>query len=115
MVEITERLWDYDAVEPGQAAQPTQVTITAEQIAEYADIAQNPDPRYHLGNGSDEYGGEAGAHAHHGRVLRSSAAARKSPRTTGLWPWSIPRPPAARLPSPSARPAGSAPPSRATP
>ena len=57
MVEITERLWDYDAVEPGQAAQPTTVTITAEQIAEYADIAQNPDPRYLLGNGSDEYGG----------------------------------------------------------
>ena len=59
MVEIRERLWDYDAVEPGQAAQPTVVTITAEQIAEYADIAQNPDPRYHLGNGSDEYGGAA--------------------------------------------------------
>ena len=57
MVEITERLWDYDAVEPGQAAQPTVVTITAEQIAEYAEIAQNPDPRYRLGNGSDEYGG----------------------------------------------------------
>ena len=57
MVEITERLWDYDAVEPGQAAQPTVVTITPEQIAEYADIAQNPDPRFHLGNGSDEYGG----------------------------------------------------------
>ena len=59
MVEITERLWDYDAVQPGQAAQPTVVTITPEQIAEYADIAQNPDSRYHLGNGSDEYGGAA--------------------------------------------------------
>ena len=59
MVEITERLWDYDAVEPGQAARPTQVTITGEQIAEYADIAQNPDPRYHIGSGSDEYGGVA--------------------------------------------------------
>ena len=57
MVEITERLWDYDAVAPGQAAQPTLVTITPEQIADYADIAQNPDPRYYLGNGSAEYGG----------------------------------------------------------
>ena len=57
MVEITERLWDFDAVEPGQAALATVVTITAEQIAEYADIAQNPDVRYLLGNGSDEYGG----------------------------------------------------------
>ncbi|MDE2779185.1 MAG: MaoC family dehydratase [Chloroflexota bacterium] len=57
MVETTERLWEYDVVEPGQAARPTVVTITAEQIAEYADIAQNPDPRYRLGNGSDEYGG----------------------------------------------------------
>jgi acyl dehydratase len=59
MVETTERLWDYDAVEPGQAAQPTVVTITAEQIAEYADIAQNPDTRYHLGSGSNEYDGAA--------------------------------------------------------
>ena len=59
MVEITERLWDFDAVAPGQAAQPTVVTITPEQIAEYADIAQNPDARYRLGSGSDEYGGAA--------------------------------------------------------
>ena len=57
MTSITERLWEFDVVEPGQAAQPTLVTITAEQIAEYADIAQNPDPRYRLGNGSEEYGG----------------------------------------------------------
>ncbi len=56
MVEITERLWDFEAVEPGQAAPPTVVTITAEQIAEYARIAQNPDPRYAVGGG-DEYGG----------------------------------------------------------
>ena len=56
MAAITERLWDYDAVQPGQAAQPTVVTITPEQIAEYADIAQNPDSRYRLGNGSAEYG-----------------------------------------------------------
>ena len=56
MTSITERLWDYDAVESGQAAKPTSVTITAELIAEYADIAQNPDPRYRLGNGSNEYG-----------------------------------------------------------
>ena len=59
MAAITERLWEYDAVEPGQAAPPTVVTITAEQIAEYADIAQNPDGRYRPGGGSDEYGGAA--------------------------------------------------------
>ena len=57
MVEITERLWDFDAVEPGQAAPPTVVTITPEQIAEYASIAQNPDARYRLGGSSEEYGG----------------------------------------------------------
>ena len=57
MVEITERLWDFEAVEPGQAAPPTRVIITAEQIAEYARIAQNPDPRYAVGGGSAEYGG----------------------------------------------------------
>ena len=59
MVEITERLWDFDAVAPGQAAPPTVVAITPEQIAEYASIAQNPDSRYRVGNGSDEYGGVA--------------------------------------------------------
>ncbi len=57
MVETTERLWVYDAVTPGQAAPPTVVTVTPELIAEYASIAQNPDPRFRMGSGSDEYGG----------------------------------------------------------
>ncbi len=59
MPNQAERLWDFDAVTPGQAAPPTVVTITPEQIAEYADIAQNPDARYRVGNGSAEYGGGA--------------------------------------------------------
>ena len=42
----TERLWTYDAVRLGQAGGETQVTLTAEDIAEYAACAQNPDPRY---------------------------------------------------------------------
>ena len=42
----TERLWTYDAVRVGQAGNPTQVTLSAEDIAEYAAGAQNPDPRY---------------------------------------------------------------------
>lgn len=54
---MTENLWDFDAVTPGQAGPPTVVTITPQQIAEYADIAQNPDARYQLGGGSPEYGG----------------------------------------------------------
>ena len=41
-----ERLWTYDAVRVGQAGPPTQVTLSAEHIAEYAACAQNPDPRY---------------------------------------------------------------------
>ena len=41
-----ERLWTYDAVRVGQASPPTQVTLLAEHIAEYAACAQNPDPRY---------------------------------------------------------------------
>ncbi len=57
MTEMQERLWDYDRVQPGQAAPPTVVTITPEQIAEYASIAQNPDARYRVGQGSAEYGG----------------------------------------------------------
>ena len=54
---MTENLWDFDAVAPGQAGPPTVVTLTPQQIAEYADIAQNPDARYQLGGGSSEYGG----------------------------------------------------------
>ncbi len=41
-----ERLWTYDAVRVRQAGAETQVTLTAEDIAEYAACAQNPDPRY---------------------------------------------------------------------
>ena len=42
----TERLWTYDAVRVGQAGPETRVTLTAEDIAEYAACSQNPDPRY---------------------------------------------------------------------
>ena len=42
MLDQQEKLWDYDAVEPGQAGQPTVVAITAENIAEYARLSQNP-------------------------------------------------------------------------
>ena len=40
----TERLWTYDAVRVGQAGGSTQVTLSAENIAEYAACAQNPRP-----------------------------------------------------------------------
>lgn len=43
---MTENLWEYAAVQPGQAGPPTVVTLTPQNIAEYAAIAQNPDPRY---------------------------------------------------------------------
>ena len=42
----TERLWTYDAVRVRQAGAETQVTLTGEDIAEYAACAQNPDARY---------------------------------------------------------------------
>ena len=42
----TENLWTYDAVRVGQSGPTTQVTLSAEHIAEYAACAQNPDPRY---------------------------------------------------------------------
>ena len=41
-----ERLWTYDAVRVGQAGAETRVTLSAEDIAEYAACAQNPDPKY---------------------------------------------------------------------
>ena len=46
MTELQEKLWEYDAVEPGQAGTPTVVQITAENIAEYARLSQNPNPAY---------------------------------------------------------------------
>ena len=42
----TERLWTYDAVRVRQAGAETRVTLTGEDIAEYAACAQNPDARY---------------------------------------------------------------------
>jgi len=42
MLEQQERLWDYDAVEPGQAGPPTVVAITRGNVAEYARLSQNP-------------------------------------------------------------------------
>lgn len=58
MPEPQEKLWDYEAVEPGQDGVPTQVTLTREHIAAYARVAQNPDPQYASSGGSAEYGGE---------------------------------------------------------
>jgi acyl dehydratase len=57
MSEVKEKLWEYEAVEAGQEGPATVVTLTPEHIAEYARIAQNPDPRYDVSGGSGEYGG----------------------------------------------------------
>jgi acyl dehydratase len=57
MLDLQERLWDYDAVEPGQEGHPTVVSLTSEQIAAYALVGQNQDPRFRLAGTSPEYGG----------------------------------------------------------
>ncbi len=49
MLEQQEKLWDFDAVVPGQAGGVTVVGITAQNIAEYAHLSQNADPRYQEG------------------------------------------------------------------
>ncbi len=59
MLDQQEKLWTYEAVEPGQQGLPTRVGITAENIAEYASVAQNPDPRYRQAGSDQEYAGEA--------------------------------------------------------
>ena len=46
MVEQAERLWTFEAVEPGQQGTETVVAITPENIARYAEVALNDDPRY---------------------------------------------------------------------
>ena len=47
MVEQAERLWTFDAVEPGQYGAETVVEITPENIAGYAQVALNHDSRYY--------------------------------------------------------------------
>ena len=46
MAETAERLWDFDAVEPGQRGADTVVAITRENIAGYAAAALCDDARY---------------------------------------------------------------------
>jgi len=46
MLEQAERLWTYEAVEPGQYGAETTVAITTDNIAGYAQVALNDDPRY---------------------------------------------------------------------
>ncbi len=46
MVEMAERLWTYDVVEAGQRGAETTVAITPENVAGYAEVALNDDPRY---------------------------------------------------------------------
>ena len=46
MVEQAEKLWTFEAVEPGQHGAETLVAITRENISGYADVALNDDLRY---------------------------------------------------------------------
>ena len=47
MVDQQEKLWTFDAVEPGQVGNETVVEITAENIAEYARLALNDSEASH--------------------------------------------------------------------
>jgi acyl dehydratase len=57
MIEEQEKLWDYDAVQPGQQGRPTAVLLTPENISRYALLAQDDDARYSRPGVSREYGG----------------------------------------------------------
>ena len=56
MLEQREKLWVYDAVEPGQSGGETVVEITAENIAMYATVSQNPDAMYRKGAAGQDTG-----------------------------------------------------------
>ena len=56
-----EKLWEYEAVQPGQDGPTTVVTLTPEHIAAYASVAQNPDGRFHASAANTEYGGALAA------------------------------------------------------
>jgi acyl dehydratase len=58
MLDQQEKLWDYEAVQPGQAGRPTVVPITTRNVAEYAILSQNRDARYQKGSGHQDYGHE---------------------------------------------------------
>ena len=51
MVDQQERLWTFDAVEPGQVGNETTVEITSGNIAEYARLSLNHSPAYQSGSG----------------------------------------------------------------
>ena len=63
MLAEEEKLWLYDVVEPGQAGEITVVQLTAANIAEYARVAQNPDPQYREDAARRDYSGAAVAMA----------------------------------------------------
>ncbi|MCZ6710699.1 MAG: MaoC family dehydratase [Gammaproteobacteria bacterium] len=46
MTDQLERLWTYGEVHPGQQGPQTTVEVTAQDIAEYAAVSQNPDAYY---------------------------------------------------------------------
>ena len=48
MVQEKEKLWVYDVVEAGQEGRPSVVTLTPDDIARYAEVSLNLDPRYQL-------------------------------------------------------------------
>ena len=50
MVDQQERLWTYDAVEPGQVGNETTVEITSSNSAEYARLSLNHSPAYQSGS-----------------------------------------------------------------
>ena len=50
MVDQQERLWTFDAVEPGQIGNETTVEITSANIAEYARLSLNHSPVYQSGS-----------------------------------------------------------------
>ena len=48
MVQEKKKLWVYEVVEAGQEGRPSVVALTPEDIARYAEVSLNPDPRYKL-------------------------------------------------------------------
>jgi acyl dehydratase len=59
--ELQEKLWEYEAIEPGQHGAPTVVTLTPENVEAYARVSQNPDTRYDATASNAEYDGALAA------------------------------------------------------
>ena len=104
MVQEKEKLWVYEVVEAGQEGRPSVVTLTPEDIARYAEVSLNLAPRYQLprANADSPMVPMPTMALTYAPLMREDIADANGFNRPGKGQ----RPPAARPPSPNAKPGG---------